>query len=334
MLARIMPVGTTLFRVFSVATLAALFPACPSPPEARAFPYPPPEVSGSGQVVARIGPVSLTTDEIERRLAAQSAFLQQQISEPEKLRTFVENQVRMEILAQEGWDRGLAQDPQVLEGFRRVVVERLTRDALEEAASQLQQLTDADLQAAYEARQREFNRPPTVRVSYITRKAETADQRDKALDLLRHLQKEIREKERKNDLRAFSRAARAHSEEPRAQEDAGDAKFLKREALKTRFGEEIADRLFDKTAIGEMFIDSRPDFVTLYKKTGQRRGLTRTLEQVKPQIRARLAADKRTEAFDTFINGLKEKHGVTIDEAALDQLHTPSPEEPGDTTQQ
>ena len=296
--------------------ITAIAPCCQPAADAPTLAYPPPEVVRAGETVARIGEVVLTTEELERRVAAQSAFVRKRLSDPEKMREFVENEVRMELLAQEGWKRGLARDPGVLDGFRRVVVDRLTREALEKIATTLV-ITDADLRAAYDARFHEFNKPPKVRVSQITRKTEDAADRADAAQLLRRLKREILEREQENDRRAFSQQAYKYSQHPTVQKDGGDLRFLTKDELTDRFGADTATRLFADLRVGEMLITSKEGFTALLKKTGQRRGLTRTLEQVEPQLRARLTAEKRTEAFDAFIQELKRKHRVSIQEAAL-----------------
>lgn len=305
---------------------AATVPGCQLAADPPMLDYPPPEVSRHGETVARIGGVSLTTHELERRVAAQSPFVRRQLSDPDKMRSFVENEIRMELLAQEGWRRGLPREPQVLEGFRRVVVDHLTREALEKFAATFV-ITDADLQTAYRDRFHEFNSPPSVRVSQITRNTEHAADQAAALELLRRVEREIREQERGNDRRAFSRAARRYSQDPTGREDGGDLRFLTEDELADRFGADTAKRLFGDLRIGEMLMTTRDGFAFLLKKTGQRRGLARTLKQVEPQLRARLTADKRTKAFDAFIRDLKKKHGVSVQEAALGAIRVLEPSE-------
>src|SRR5437763_17198581 len=78
-------------------------------------PYPLPDVSKEGSAVAKIGPVTLTTAELERRIAGQSAFIKNQLVSQEQRRRFVDNEVRVELLAQEGWKLGLYEDPQVIQ---------------------------------------------------------------------------------------------------------------------------------------------------------------------------------------------------------------------------
>ena len=323
MLLRVMARRRELIRVFAIwiSTIG-----CQVKAESPSLPYPAPDVLRDGKIVAQIGNVTLTTRELERRLANQSPFTRRQLSDPEKLRGFVDNQIRMEVLAQEGWDRGLPTQPQVLERFKQVVVEQLTREALDDIATSLD-VTEVDMQQAYRARYDEFNKPPRIRVSHITRHASSPAEKAAALKLLRRLKKEITEAERKNDLKIFTRHARDHSDDPMARQNGGDVRFLTHDELTARFGTENAAKLFD-LPVGEMLIGQREGFVILFKKTGQRRGLARTLEQVKPQIRARLIADKRTEAFDAFIKKLKKKRGVTIDETAIDGIVVPRPDKP------
>ena len=53
------------------------------------------------------------------------------------------------------------------------------------------------------------------------------------------------------------------------------------------------------------------------KLTGRRKALARAFDEVREQIRNRLFRDKRQDAMETFVKGLREKASVKIDEAKL-----------------
>jgi hypothetical protein len=69
-----------------------------------------------------------------------------------------------------------------------------------------------------------------------------------------------------------------------------------------------------------MAIADAPNAVVLFKKTGKRRAVERSLEQVKPQLRGSLIGEKRTRAFETFVDDLKKKHGVSVDQEAISSI--------------
>src|SRR5215831_6698057 len=97
---------------FALWAIAAALSACsPAASKEASMPYPAQALDPGGEVVAKVGSVVLTTAELEKRIAQQSPFVRAQLKDPGQRQKFVENEVRTELLAQEGWKRGLGNDP-------------------------------------------------------------------------------------------------------------------------------------------------------------------------------------------------------------------------------
>src|SRR5262245_37015699 len=90
--------------------------------------YPIPKLEQVGEAVAKVGPVRSATGWTEKRIAQQSPFVRAQMKDPEQKKRFVDNEVKIEMLAQEGYRRGLQNDPKIINEFRRAIVQRLMRD--------------------------------------------------------------------------------------------------------------------------------------------------------------------------------------------------------------
>ncbi|MCB9651462.1 MAG: peptidyl-prolyl cis-trans isomerase [Deltaproteobacteria bacterium] len=290
-----------------------------STPAPKGIPYPKPPVATEGKVVAKIGDVAFTTTELEHRIAAQSPFTRVQLQEQAEKKRFVDNELRMELLAQEGWRRGIPEDPQLLAQFRRLVVQKLINDELKKLESKLE-VTDADLAAAYEAKNAEFNKPEKVRVAQIVTYVDAPAARAAAKKALEKVQKDVLAAERKNDVRAFSRMAQEHSQDEATKMGGGDLNFLTRAELAERYGDDVAKFMFDDVKVGDMGIADAPNAVVLFKKTGYRRGVERSLEMVKPQLRGQVLAEKRTAMFDAVVADMMKAQGIDPDYSLLDEI--------------
>ena len=56
------------------------------------------------------------------------------------------------------------------------------------------------------------------------------------------------------------------------------------------------------------------------KRTGKRKEITRTFDQVKNQVKNVVFREKRTAAFGGFVDELKQKHGVQVHADKIDKL--------------
>ncbi len=280
-----------------------------------------------GELVAQIGPVSITTQELEKRIAQQSPFVKVQLKDPKKLRKFIEDELRQEVLVQEGWKRGLSEDPQIKEALKKAIIQRVMREYLTSLGDSIK-VTQADLLNAYKARHAEFNKPEKIRLSQIVRYVKSPKERTAARRLLESIKKKVIAGQKKNNHKAFAEAAAEQSQDAATKKGGGDLQFLTRPLLEERYGAEVAKYMFEDVKIGDLAVADAPNAVVLFKKTGRRRATTRTLEQVKPQLRSQLLGEKRTKAFSDFVESLKKKHGVVFRDNVIDQIKLPQATKP------
>jgi hypothetical protein len=296
----------------AVLCLHACDPAGGETGKENGFPYPTPKVEEGGEVVATIGTVVLTTAELEKRIAQQSPFVRAQLKDPEQRKKFVENEVKLELLAQEGWRRDLHNDPRVVAEMRRAIVQRVMRDEMAELTKKVD-ISEEELRQGYEKRTAEYNKPETIRLAQIVLPKNQKKQAEGLAAKLIAAQK-------RNDETAFADAARKHSEDAATRNGGGELPFMTREEVEKRVGKEGVARWFDQAEVGTVGIEETQDAVVIFKKTGKRRGIQRTLEMVKPQLRGQLLAEKRSAAFEAYVESLKKKENVVIDEASVRAL--------------
>lgn len=306
-----------------------LVTACSNPepngttaPTLGAYPAPV-DMSAEGEVVAQVGEVVFTTRELERRLMNQSPFVRGQLQQdPESLRTWVENQIRIEALAQRAWEKGLQNEPGMQTRIRALLVEELTKREMKAAAKGLEP-NDAELIGAYEERRAEFDKPAKVRLSQIVRYVENDRERKKARALLEKIKKDVIAGQKKNDHRVFANAARASSQDEATKLAAGDLQFLTLEELAERYGKAVAKTSFDEAEVGDLYVADAPNAVVLFKKTGRRRAVKRSLEEVRSQLRAALMQKNRQSQFEAWSNEVLRRAGVGIEAEALGKIKVP-----------
>jgi hypothetical protein len=303
--------------VGSLLTLAAC--GTPSADPATA-PYPLPVLEKAGPAVATVGPVTLTQKEIEKRIGGQSPVLVQRFREElDRRKEFVQQQVRFEVLAQEAWQRRMYEDPDMVAELKKAMVQKLIRQELD-ARTKDQAVSEGELRDAYNKSLDEFIKPETIRLSQIVRRVDDPKARSAARALLERVKGEVLAAEKRNVTGAFGEPARKHSQDPDTATAGGELQFMTRKELEEKYGPDVARVMFEDAKVGDMVVADAADASVLFKKTGLRRAVERTLDQVRPQLRARILRDKRNEAFEAFIVELEKRHHAVVDAEALARM--------------
>lgn len=281
--------------------------------------YPKPDVIVTGETVVQIGPVALTTDELEKRINRQSPFMRERLSDQEKRVAYIRNEARFELLAQEAWRRGFYKDPQIISELKRAMVQKLVREE-NQKLSNATKLTEAELRAGFAKRKDEYNKPARIRISQLVRYTKNSAERKTAHGLLSKLRNDILADEKKGQGHAFARRAKQHSQDLQTKSNGGDLGFKTREEVQALYGDEVTNTIFDNMKIGDAVVANAQDAVVLFKKTGRRKELIRTLEMIKPQLRAKLLQAKRSEAFEALVNRLAEQFQMKVDNQVAEKI--------------
>jgi len=298
--------GITLTAALALASCGGTETSTPRASEPR------PE--GSTEVVATIGSRKITLGDLDRQLQTQP-ITRSRLTDLQRKKDFLDNVIRFELLADEAMRRGLDKDPEVLEAMRRVMVQKLTQQQFGELEVAV---TEEDARAFYEANRNDYVKPERVRLSHIffsapkgeSRRNQVRAEAERALADLR-----------RKDRDAFSDLAKKRSDDNRSKRAGGDLSFRTRAELEELWGEEFAAAGFALKTIGQF-----ADLVVtdqgfhIVKLLGRQEGQERSFETVRTQIENRLQREKKTQAFEAFVQELWEKANPRIDEAVLDKL--------------
>jgi peptidyl-prolyl cis-trans isomerase C len=272
----------------------------------------------AGEPIAKVAGTTITVEQIQKRIDEQSPFVRVRYTDPEKKREFLDSQVRFEVLAAEAFARGMDKDPEVLEATKKIIVQKLTREEFD-GRVKLQDVTDADLQKYFDEHQADYQKPEMVRASDIA--IEFGKDKAKAKKIAEEVQKKAADKGKIDDRNWFKELAAEHSTDETTKRAGGDLRYVTAAEADEKLGAAARAWLFASDTINEVspVLEGKDAFHVL-KRTGKRKEITRSFDQVKNQIKNVVYREKRTAAFNAFVEELKNKHGVTVHEDKLEKV--------------
>jgi parvulin-like peptidyl-prolyl isomerase len=176
----------------------------------------------------------------------------------------------------------------------QLAVERLFEDEVFPRVT----VVDAEVERFYAEHTAEFQEPERVRVSQIV-----VASRDEALQL--------RDKLRRNP-QTFADVARKSSVAPEGK-NGGDLGYIGRGAGFP----EVFDACFSMPLNVISEVTPSPYGFHLFRVTDRKGAQRRTLEQAKGEIREKLTREKRAHAQEEFLQGLRKRAKIQVDEKAL-----------------
>jgi peptidyl-prolyl cis-trans isomerase C len=297
----------------------------------------------SGPVIARGDGFTITADEFKARLDEQSPFMRARYNTLERKKEFLENLIRFEVLSREAEKAGLRDDPEVQQTVRKIMVQKLVQKRFNEGAGA--SVPDPDVQKYYDEHSAEFHRPKRVRSSVIVfqapagtpERARKLAAARKALALLqappappdpkaaarKPAAGAEREPVKPGDPQAFTKLVTELSDDATSKASGGDIGLKSSEEVEKSYSPELARALFGMKQGETSGVIESPQALYVARVTLVQEQVDRTLEQVKPQIVARLSREKKSREFDEWLKGLKDSASVKIDEKALDAVEVP-----------
>ncbi len=268
--------------------------------------------------LAKIDDVTITLGELQERINRQSPYIRARYTSLEQKKEFLESLVRFEVLAKEAYRRGLDKDPEVVRTMKQVMIQKLMRDEFDSKVT-ANDIADAEMKAYYDANLAEYVKPEEVRVSAIILKNKAQAQRV----LL----------EAKGDAgktnKGFRDLVMKYSTDEETKLRGGDLRYLDMQSkdvpapvVKGAFG------LVNTGDVSEVVEAGNGTFYIL-KQTGRRKSMTKSFDDAKPQIRNKLFRERRLQAQKDFIENLRTKAKIEINEANLAKVRIDTSQKTG-----
>ncbi len=256
-------------------------------------------------VFAKVNEAEVTAEDFERQLKQLPSHLAAKtMSTEEGKKKFLEDLISRELLIQEARQKGLNNDPSILQRINdlkeRMVLELFLTKEIEEKIT----VSDDEVRDFYNTHEEEIRNE--VEASHIL-----VDTRDKAREAL-------------NRLKAGENFGKLADE---LSVDTGSNKKGGRLGI-IRWGETVAE--FQSVAFslksGEISdIISTPYGFHIIKVTNKRINKDITLDNINDRLRDQLLREKQEKAFNTLVTKLRSKARITINEIAYSSHHSDLP---------
>lgn len=269
--------------------------------------------------IATIDGQVITVRDFQDRINEQSPYIRARYNSAEQKKEFLDSLIRYEVLAREAYRRGLDRDPDAVRAMKTVMIQKLMKAELEELAGP-EAVPEAELRAYYDAHPDKWNEAEEVRVTAIV--LDDARAADEVARLA--LGPDGKTSKGFRDLVA------KHSTDEPSRLRGGDLRYFTGPTDEVPAA--VAEAAFKLARTGEVAgpIAAGGRFYVI-KQTGRRRAVARTYEQVKRQIQNTLWKERRAEAQQRFIEGLRGKAKVEVVSENLAKVKissTPAPASP------
>ena len=266
-----------------------------------------------GPAVARVGDMPITVHQIVLRLREQGSAAAKRYEDKQKLRQFVEDQIRFELLVRVALERGLSQDPDVVETARKVMVRKLLQRDLGPSAFAGEVPEDAIVDY-YQQHVGDYQQPEKARLAHI-QLAPTEAGHARAEALLAKL------KARPTDRNLFQRIVTQSSVDAESKPNGGELPFRSRDEMTEAYGPSFATEVL-RLAAGDLAaapVQSIRGWHVV-RLLARRGALARSLDEVRGEIREKLMKGQRAKDFDKYLVDIRQRHPVALYEERLDAI--------------
>jgi peptidyl-prolyl cis-trans isomerase C len=296
-----------------IAVLFALAAGCNKPPKSK-------QEDEDEDVLARVGDKEITVDDFEETINSYSPYLRQKYNAPEMRKQKLEEMVEFELLALEARELGYADEPRIQEAVKQQLVRELQEQILSDI--KLEDITEEEARAYYEAHPEKYHKPPQIRVAHI----ELSD-REQAQALLDQLLED------ETNAVLWRESVMKYSEDAKNRHHGGDLGYISKLEERTETEPQLPDAIVEAAHAIEKVGHIHPELVEvdgtyhILKLTSTRPAIDRTFEQVRRQIQSIIWKERREQAQEDFIEKLEKEGNVEIDYEALDSVVIPVEED-------
>ncbi len=252
------------------------------------------------EVILKAGSSKLTKKDLQEDLKTLPPQTKAFLASPEGINRLKDELIKREVLYEEAKKKDLAKSDEFkrrLEEFKKIT---LINMLLEQELKNIQQVTEKDAKDYYEKNKDQFIKPTEVRLSQIVVKSE-----DDA--------KKVYERVDKGE--DFAKLAKELSKDDKTKASGGDMGFFKKGQLESQI-----ENLAFSLKKGQVSMPlNRKDGIYIFKVTDVK-GTPVEFEQIKQQLIEQLKAKKQQDWFNSYIEELKKKHKVEVNEKTLQEM--------------
>lgn len=275
-------------------------------------------------VVATVAGEPITTEQVQRAMIRAGAQVSGRVDAVDEKQALLDELIRTQLLAAAGRQAGYDKDAEVVEVVNRMVADRYLRD-LVAANPGKKDVSDDEVRVYYEAHKAEYTVPERARASIILLKFPVNAAADDRAVTRQRAETVLAEAKAKADLPgSFVALAGQYSEDPMTKPRGGDLGWLPKGAQSPRVDAKLVDAIFALSQPGEIGpLVETAQGVVVVKLTERTRNEPRPLEQVAPDIRQILLAEKQKTLNEQRYSQLRERFPVEVKRDVLAAITLP-----------
>jgi hypothetical protein len=274
-----------------------------------------------GTPIAKIGNYSITKEDFEKKINRLNPYIRKRYQDPARMREYLDNLIRTEVLAQEALQLGYGDDPQIIDRVKSELSQRIINEEFDNKMRD-KLVTEEDVKKYYDDHLGDYEKPPAIRLSHIFFAADPANKKDfeKAKAKAEKALKEVLAKDK--DYAAFSKIATENSEDQATKPRGGDLNYMSKDEMVAKFGQNFADVAYSLTKNNETYLKLVESKIGLHivKMRGKRDEIKKTYDQMKSPIRSRLYYDRRTKALSDWVADVSKKHNLQVFDDRLKEV--------------
>ena len=259
------------------------------------------------EVLVTVGQETITRADLASKTATMPPQIRGRFESKAGRQQLLEQVVLISLLSQEarrlGIDKQDTVEKKIKEMTDNLIVQELTRQEISGEVT----ISDEEVAAYYQENKKDFVRAEQINVSLIMfapTAGSTSEQKDEKQKLAHETLKRLKKGA------DFAAVAREVSEDKRTQRRGGVSGFFARGRRAKMYGEKFEEVAFDlKTGeVSDVFETERGYYII---QVGDRQPRTeQSLSQAKSKIARKLQQLKQREAYESYVEGLKEKYPV------------------------
>jgi peptidyl-prolyl cis-trans isomerase C len=268
-----------------------------------------------GPAVARVGDVPITVHQVVLRLREQGSAAAKRYEDKQKLRQFVEDEIRFELLVRAALERGLSQDPDVVEAARKVMVRKLLQRDLGPSVF-AGEVPEEAIVAYYQQHLTDYQQPEKARLAHI-QVAPTLEGQARAQAIIAKL------KAHATDRNLFRNLVTQSSVDGDSKANGGELPFQSRDELTEEYGPSFATEILKLSAgdLAAVPVQSTRGWHVV-RLLARREALARSLDEVRGEIREKLMKGQRAKDFDKYLVDIRQRYPVALYDERLDAILT------------
>jgi peptidyl-prolyl cis-trans isomerase C len=311
--------------------LAALATSCKHTPKSEPSALPSASAAPLGltpelarTVLAKVGEREITLGEYAVTLERMDPLERLRYQSADRRKQLLNEMIQVELLAQEAQRRGLDKQPETQEAVRQILRDELLR-RLRQSAPNPADIPEAEVRAYYDAHHADFNEPERRRVAHIVVASEARAQ------ALLTKAKQASPSEWGKLVQEASLDKPSKPGAPQPDELAGDLGIVgpvgHPRGDNPRVPEPLRAAVFQIDKVGDVLDHVVPEGGQFHivRMTGRTEARDRSFQDAERTIRVAIVQQRIRQRENELESELRQRYPVSVDDAALAGVKTPSP---------